>query len=141
MSLWKGPSFRSHSHFPLCIVCGKENPIGFKLDFRQEGEMVKAEFTPGEFHQGWPDIIHGGVLGLLLDEATVYVPRFFGLNCVTAKTEIRLRQPVRVGQKLFISAKMTRQTRKLVEAVGYITLEDGTPVAEGKAIMYIVEEA
>jgi acyl-coenzyme A thioesterase PaaI-like protein len=122
-------------------VCGKENPIGFKLDFRQEGEMVKAEFTPGEFHQGWPDIIHGGVLSLLLDEATVYVPRFFGLNCVTAKTEVRLRQPVRVGQKLLISAKMTKQNRKLVEAVGHITLEDGTLVAEGKALMYIVEQA
>jgi len=85
MSLWKGPSFRSYSHFPLCIVCGKENPIGFKLDFRQEGETVKAEFTPGEFHQGWPEIVHGGVLGLLLDEATVYVPRFF-------RFELRHRQ-------------------------------------------------
>lgn len=141
MSLWKGPSFRNCNHFPMCIVCGKENPIGFKLDFRFDGETVKAEFTPEEYHQGWPDIVHGGVLHLLLDEATVYVPRYYGLNCVTARFECRLRQPVHVGQQLFISAGMTKRTRKTFEAEGQITFADGTVVADGKAVMYIVEES
>jgi len=141
MSFWKGPSFRSCSHFPMCIVCGQENPIGLKLTFRQEGDMVMTEFTPSELHQGWPEIVHGGVLSLLLDEATIYVPRLIGLNCVTAKSEVRLRQPVRVGQRLFITARLTRQTRKLIEAEGRILLADGTTVAEGKALMYIVEQA
>ncbi|MDY6917592.1 MAG: PaaI family thioesterase [Chloroflexota bacterium] len=141
MSFWKGPSFRSRDHFPMCIVCGKENPVGLKIEFRQEGNTVKAEFTPREVHQGWPDIVHGGLLSLLLDEATVYVPRYLGFNAVTARSEIRLRQPVRVGQRLFISAWPVRQNRRLCEAAGQIDLADGTTVAEGKAVMYIVEEA
>lgn len=140
MSFWRGPSFRSHSHFPMCIVCGKENPVGLRIEFRRDGDVVKAEFTPQDVHQGWPDIVHGGLLGLLLDEATIYVPRFLGFNAVTAKSELRLRQPVLVGQKLFVSAWPVRQTRKLVEAEGRIDLADGTTVAEGKALMYIVEE-
>ena len=73
--------------------------------------------------------------------ATVYVPRFYGLNCVTAKFETRLRQPVHVGQHLLISARMTKRTRKTFEAEGQITFADGTVVADGKAVMYIVEEA
>lgn len=140
MTLWKGPSFRNYSHFPMCIVCGKENPFGFQLDFHFDGETVKSEFTPQEHHQGWPDIIHGGVLHLLLDEATVYVPRYYGLNCVTARFESRLRHPVRVGQQLLISATMSKRTRKTFEAEGQITFPDGTIVADGKALMYIVEE-
>jgi acyl-CoA thioesterase FadM len=52
-----------------------------------------------------------------------------------------MRQPALVGQKLFISSTLTRKTRKLIETKAKIALEDGTPVAEGKAIMYIVNEA
>ena len=140
MSLWQGPSFRNYSHFPMCIVCGEENPIGFKLVFRFDGETVRTEFTPQEYHQGWPDLVHGGVLHMLLDEATVYVPRYYGLNCVTAKFEARLRRPVRVGQQLLISARMTKQTRKTVEAEGQITFDDGTVVADCRVTMYILEQ-
>ena len=140
MSFWKGPSFRNYTHFPMCIACGKENPIGLKMELRFEQETVKAEFTPQAHHQGWPDIVHGGILHLLLDEATVYVPRYYGLNCVTAKFEARLRQPVHVGQQLLVSAWMTKRSRKLVEAEGQIRLADGTVVADGKATMYVVEE-
>ena len=70
-----------------------------------------------------------------------YVPFLQGINCVTAKMEVRLRNAAYVGQRLFISSRITRKTRKLVEAKAEISLEDGTPVAEGKAIMYIVEQA
>jgi len=53
----------------LCFGCGKDNPIGFKLQFTNNDGVIKGEFIPGEFHQGWPGIIHGGVLFTLLDDA------------------------------------------------------------------------
>ena len=141
MRAWKGLPIPSMKSYAMCFACGRENPIGLKLTFRREGDAVKAEFTPGEFHQGWPGVIHGGIIETLLDEAMAYVPFFLGLNCVTAKMEVRIRHPVSVGQQLFISSTMARKTRKLVETRGKIALADGTPVAEGKAVMYIVNEA
>ncbi|MCY3609929.1 MAG: hypothetical protein OXH51_00120, partial [Gemmatimonadetes bacterium] len=43
-----------------CFVCGPENPIGLHLTFRLEGGACVSEFTPGENHQGYPGVIHGG---------------------------------------------------------------------------------
>ena len=140
MEAWRGQSLLSVKDYTMCFACGQENPIGLKLSFRREGETVKTEFTPGELHQGWPGVVHGGIINTLLDEAMAYVPFFQGLNCVTAKMEVRISNATRVGQQLFISSTITRRTRKLIEAKAKIALEDGTPVAEGKAIMYIVEE-
>jgi len=141
MRTWKGPSLEPVEGYAMCFVCGQENPIGLKLRFRREGAMVTAEFTPGEYHQGWPGIVHGGIIEALLDEAMCYAPFFHGMYCVTAKMEVRIRQPVLVGQRLLISSTMVRKTRKLVEAEADIVLEDGTPVAEGKATMYVVNQS
>lgn len=141
MKAWKGQSLQSTQGYTMCFACGRENPIGLKLRLRKDGGTVKTEFTPGEYHQGWPGIVHGGIINTLLDEAMAYAPFFEGLYCVTAKTEMRIRQPVLVGQQLFISSTITRKTRKLIETKGKIALEDGTPVAEAKAIMYIVNQA
>lgn len=141
MKAWKGLPLESVEGYTMCLACGQENPIGLKVRFRREGETVKAEFTPGEFHQGWPGFVHGGIIETLLDEAMCYVPFFQGLYCVTAKMEVRIRQPVLVGQRLLISSTMVRKTRKLVEAKANIVLEDGTTVAEGKATVYVVNEA
>jgi acyl-CoA thioesterase FadM len=55
--------------------------------------------------------------------------------------EIRLHNAAHVGQQLFVSSRITRKTRKLIEARAEMVLEDSTPVAEGKSIMYIVEGA
>ncbi|MFC1962064.1 PaaI family thioesterase, partial [Chloroflexota bacterium] len=53
----------------LCFGCGQNNPIGLKLKFKKDGDGVRTEFTPGESYQGWPGMVHGGIIGCLLDEA------------------------------------------------------------------------
>lgn len=140
MKTWKEPSLQDITDYTMCFACGRENPIGLRLTLRHEGETVKTEFTPGECHQGWPGIVHGGIINTLLDEAMAYVPIFQGLYCVTAKMEVRIRNTPSIGQPLFVSSWMTRRTRRLIDAEAEITLEDGTTVAEGKATMYIVKE-
>jgi len=64
----------STSGFPLCYGCGQENPIGFKLEVRQENGETLASFTPGPYHSGFTEKVHGGVLCALLDEVMVYLP-------------------------------------------------------------------
>ena len=141
MRLWRGPDLQPLEGYAMCFACGQENPMGLKLRFRRDGATVRAEFTPGEYHQGWPGIVHGGIIETLLDEAMCYAPLFHGIYCVTAKIEVRIRQPVSVGQRLLISSSMVRKTRKLIETEASIVLEDGTPVAEGKATAYVVSQS
>lgn len=123
--------------FPLCYGCGRENPIGFKLQVHQDGDRAYAEFVPGPYHGGWPDMVHGGVLCVLLDEVVSYLPYYQGLRAVTGKMEVRLRQPARLGEKLLISAHILRRRQKVLEARSAVTLQDGTLVAEGHYLIFI----
>ncbi len=121
-----------------CFGCGQENPIGLKLSFRCDEGKAEAEFTPDELHQGWPGIVHGGIICTLLDEAMSHTLDQQRINCLTAKAEIRFRRPALVGEPLVVTGTMTMKRKRLIEARSTITLKDGTIVAEGKSLMYIV---
>ena len=73
MSIWKDAALWDTKDVPMCFGCGRDNTIGLKLDFHQEGESVRAEFIPGEMYQGWPGVVHGGLICTMLDEVIGYV--------------------------------------------------------------------
>jgi len=51
-----------------CFACGERNEQGLKLVFRREGTRIYADFTPSPHHQGFPGLLHGGIIATLLDE-------------------------------------------------------------------------
>jgi uncharacterized protein (TIGR00369 family) len=121
-----------------CFGCGLDNPIGLKLSFEQCDGRVMTEFTPSEWHQGWPGYVHGGILFTLLDEAMGYTFYPDGVDGVTAKAEVRFRRPAPIGEVLIVEAAVFKRTKRLIESRATISLRDGTLVAEGKALMYVV---
>ncbi|QDR81881.1 PaaI family thioesterase [Sporomusa termitida] len=120
-----------------CFGCGPHNPIGMKLSFRAEENRYLTTFVPGPEHQGYDGIMHGGLISTLLDEVMARYLHAQGLNAVTARLEVRFRQPTPIGQELTISGWITGQRGKMYELAGNITLPDGTVTAEGKAIIAI----
>jgi uncharacterized protein (TIGR00369 family) len=137
MTNWPKLSVDIDKDFDLCFACGQKNPIGLKLIFAREGEGVRAEFTPGELHQGWSGVVHGGIIGCILDEAMSYASLAAGVNSLTARMQTRFKRPLQTGQPLVITARVTKQTRKLIEAEAEMHLADGTPVADSTATMFI----
>ena len=123
----------------LCFACGKDNPIGLKLQFTDDGGIVKGKFTAGKFHQGWDGIIHGGILGTLLDEASAYAIIWAGLNCVTAKSETRFTNLAPINKPIQITAQITKKTSRLVETEATLSLKDGTIIAKNSSLFYIVK--
>lgn len=123
----------------LCFGCGQNNPIGLKLKFQRNGKTARTEFTPGEQHQGWPGIVHGGIIVSLLDEAMAYATYFENVTCLTARMEIKLKRLARVGEPLIITSSIIKNSRKLIQTKAQICLRDGTPIAESKATQYIVD--
>ncbi|MDR5694322.1 MAG: PaaI family thioesterase [Armatimonadota bacterium] len=99
-----------------------------------------AEFTPTEVHQGWAGIVHGGVIGLLLDEAVAYAAYFHGFKALTARVETRFRKVVEVGQKLRFTGEVIEEKRRLLRIRATAHLEDGTLAAEADATMYVVRD-
>ena len=123
----------------MCFGCGQNNPIGLKLNFQWDGKTAKTEFTPNEFHQAWPGIVHGGIITSMLDEAMAYACRFEGMNCVTGKMQIRFRRPAVIDEPLIIAGKVTRKGERWIWTKASVSLPDGTLVAEGTAAQFIIE--
>lgn len=117
-----------------CFACGKENPIGLQVhpDIAPDGTQVKIECTPPDHFQGWANMVHGGILSTLLDEAITYVgiANFDG-PAVTAQLDIRFKSPARAGQKLFVTANRLKAGKRLIEVAAEIKLQDGTQIVEG----------
>jgi len=107
-----------------CFVCGPENPVGLKLDFVFDGKTIRTEYVPPKEHQGYMNIVHGGIVSTLLDEVMVKVAIELGKPAVTAQMDIRLKKAVSIGTKITISAEITKETRKTLEAYAKATVND-----------------
>jgi predicted transcriptional regulator len=127
-------------HKNECFGCGPHNPIGLKLQFTIDGDTLHTECTPAAVYQGWPGLVHGGILSLILDEAMNNVAYLTGTPCITASMNIRLRQPVKVEERLYITARISRRNRKLIESSARICLKDGTLIAESNSKQFVIEE-
>jgi len=113
-----------------CFVCGQNNPAGLKLDFSFDGKTIKTEFIPEKIHQGYTDIVHGGIIATLLDEAMVKVAIELGTFAVTAQMDIRLKKPARTGEKLIISAEIKEEKRNVLFAYAKAETDEGVIVAD-----------
>jgi len=98
----------------MCFACGKDNPVGLKIAFRLDGDICKAEFTPNENHVGWEDTVHGGILYSALDDVTANVLYRQGRKAHTARSEIRYRNPARVGDVLELRGWIEKEKGRLV---------------------------
>ncbi|WP_127015618.1 PaaI family thioesterase [Anoxybacter fermentans] len=119
----------------MCFACGKDNPIGFKLVFREVGEnKVMAIFTPEEFHQGYPEVMHGGLITTLLDEAMAKVINFRGIQAVTATLEVKFRNPVPIGRELKIFGELVEEKKRRCGMKAWVEDEEGNILAEASAV-------
>ena len=115
-----------------CFVCGPNNPIGLKLNFSLDGEVMTTEFVPKKEHQGYMNIVHGGIISTLLDEIMVKLAIELGMPVVTAQMDVRLRKSAKVGERLTFSAEILEDTSKLVIAQAKAVTDNGEIVVEAK---------
>jgi acyl-coenzyme A thioesterase PaaI-like protein len=121
-----------------CFVCGIANPIGLRLRFYESapGE-VTAEYTVPDKYQGYPGIVHGGIVAAMLDEISGRSlmdgdpPRFM----FTARLEIQYRRNVPTGQPLRLVGRAGKRKNRSATATSEIYGPDGTLLAQGQAIM------
>jgi acyl-coenzyme A thioesterase PaaI-like protein len=119
-------------HTPGCIVCGRENPHGLHLDLHVDPAtgVVRVSFTPRPEHIGFQGIVHGGVLGTVLDEAMVWAATWSGRRfCVCGEMTVRFRASGRVGHPLRIEARVESARPRLIQTTAEARDADGGVVA------------
>ncbi len=103
----------------MCFACGLENPAGLHLHFYDNGhDEVLSDFTINPNHQGYPGIAQGGIVAAILDEVggrTMMIGDPMRLF-MTAKMEIKYRQPVPVGVPLRAVGRLIKLKARLATA-------------------------
>jgi acyl-coenzyme A thioesterase PaaI-like protein len=110
-------------HTTGCLVCGRTNPHGLHLSLHVNPatSQVTTTFTPSSDHIGFEDIIHGGLLATVLDEAMVWSAIWSAKRiCVAAELTIRYRESARPGDTLHVTATLNTTRSKLITTTGEI---------------------
>lgn len=122
----------------MCFACGKDNPDGLHLEFEYDGDEVRTSFAfPGKF-QGYTGVVHGGLVSTLLDEAMVTLLNKMGYLAVTAELKVRFVKPLRVGEKVDVSAKLVQSRGKTFTVLASARASDGTEVARAESRCFLV---
>ena len=127
-----------------CFVCGIQNSFGLKLKFYDNGiDKVWTEYSIPEHFQGYPGVAHGGVIAAMLDEVCSRTAMISDSNhfMMTAKMDIKYRCPVPVGHLLRIVGKLTKTRDRILQAEGYIYLDDGTIAAQSSVTLVDIPES
>ena len=123
-----------------CFGCGDGNPIGLHLQFAPDGDSVKASFIPGPEHQGFQDVVHGGIISVVLDEAMAWATARAGVWAVTGEMRVRFRQPLKIGEQTSVVARVNGTRGRLVTAVAELQRDhDGSLVATSSATFVKVD--
>ncbi len=114
-----------------CFVCGPANPIGLHLKFRIDGDVCRAEFTPGDAHMGYQGLTHGGIIFSLLDDVMANWLWLQGERCFTARADIRYREPLPIGTPVRVEGRLLKRKGRLVQLEGRVVRQaDDVTVAE-----------
>ena len=125
----------------MCFICGLENPVGLHLHiYETEPGVVETTYVAPEHFQGYPGVLHGGIVGAIIDEISGRAlmgsdpmnPRFM----FTARLEVKYRKNVPIGKPLKIVGKAGKAKSRSAEAwAGIYEAETGELLAEGTTLL------
>ena len=103
-----------------------------------EPGMIESTYTAPEHFQGYPGVLHGGIVATILDEISgraqmgdPSAPRFM----FTAKLEVKYRKNVPTGKPLKIIGKAGKSKGKMAEGWAGIYDKQGTLLAEANSLL------
>jgi acyl-coenzyme A thioesterase PaaI-like protein len=117
-----------------CFGCGVRHPRGLHIKsyWDEEGQCVVARYRPAADYAGWPGLVYGGFLAMLIDchsNWTVMANHYRHENrplqsqpkidCVTAELNISYKKPTPMGVELdlraWVEGEVGRKTTVICE--------------------------
>ena len=121
---------------PQCIACSLTNRNGLHLKFDVvDDRSVKADFQYNKVFEGYPGILHGGVISSILDSAMCNCIFAHGKAAVTTEMSIKFRHPVATCRQATVSARIVRFSHSLYSLEAEI-IQDGEVKVTTKAKFY-----
>ncbi len=139
MSIRATASLEEQERYGHCFACGAANASGLNLEFEApEDGSVTALYVPQERHQGWPNVLHGGIVATLLDEAAAYVAYARGQHAATARLNIRFSRPAPLDTPLRVTATLVKDTRRMLTIEARVTTLEDEKIATAEATLLLL---
>ncbi len=111
----------------ICFGCGVKNEKGLRIKSYADGAEVTAEWLAESYHQAFPGMLNGGIVGALLDCHSNWTAAYFLMkqsgksepDCtVTANYSIKLLRPIPFDAPITLKARVVESSedRATVEA-------------------------
>jgi len=117
-----------------CFVCGDENEAGLRARFfvLEDGSVV-SELVADKRFQGYRNVLHGGILGAMLDEVMIKAVLAKGIFAVTAEMRVKFKRPVMTGERVKFTGRIVEESRRMIRTIGSAVNDDGHVVATAEA--------
>jgi acyl-coenzyme A thioesterase PaaI-like protein len=111
----------------LCFGCGPMNEKGLRIRSFAEGQEVICEWQPETYHEAYPGMLNGGIIGTLMDCHSNWTAAWHLMKrnqqdhppcTVTADYAVKLKRPTPTDQPVKLIARVVESTedRAIVEA-------------------------
>jgi len=111
----------------ICFGCGPINEKGLRIRSFARGEEVVCEWQPESYHEAFPGMLNGGIIGTLMDCHCNWTAAYHLMQrnqqehtpcTVTADYSIKLKRPTPTDAPVKLVARVVESTedRAIVEA-------------------------
>jgi acyl-coenzyme A thioesterase PaaI-like protein len=116
-----------------CFGCSPRNEHGLALRMRETQDGLATSFTFRSWHESYPGIAHGGLVGAVMDElmGNLLALRLRRL-ALTTNFRAKFLAPIRIGRPYLAVARVLRSNGALWQLESEILDEAGQIVAMGK---------
>ena len=130
----------------MCFICGRENPVGLKMTFEEDREagQVRSSLIVPDCFQGYPGVVHGGIVAAVLDETAGRAILLHGSDedvMATLRLTIRYRRPTPTGVLLTAVGWLEHRGGAGARVSGELRLPDGTVTADCSCTLAEIPES
>jgi acyl-coenzyme A thioesterase PaaI-like protein len=101
---------------PFCFVCSGSNPMGLALRYAPQPDgSVSARFLGHSALEGYPGLLHGGVIAALLDGAMTNCLFALGNPALTVELKVRYHAGVFAAEESLIQARLEDDSHGLYQ--------------------------
>ena len=129
-----------------CFACGKNNPIGLKLEWFNdyENKQIETTFSLSDDYCSYPGTVHGGIIATILDETSgraILLDNDFSRLMVTLKMEVVYKHNTPTNTPLKAVGRVIRDGGSRAQVEGEIVLPDGTVSAKCTSLLFKIPQA
>ncbi len=125
----------------MCFVCGSKNPSGFKLQFEHPKKgLLRSSVVFSKEHQGFKDIVHGGMIATVLDEMMVNLAWKEGIPAVTVELNVRLKKAAKIGENILLEGRLGKSQGRVLHASSEAKNEGGEILASATATCILIRQ-